>query len=197
MKPWRKERTAPPNLPPKLEVVQGGLLKEAADEAAPSYRLIFMFLTLAATILGVLIYVAPGNRWRWDNLESSFVNLDEVYKKHGMERFLEQKAQLKQSVSRILQDGSDPSRISTATNIAVYLFPDVLPEENFEKETTTELWGEVLTEIEKHPHTPESRVLFEELRANIWNYELADREDPKLSAPARQVIQLYDDLSAP
>jgi hypothetical protein len=196
VKPWRKPQP-PADTRPKLEVVAGGNTELNQKEGEPSYGLIFGFLGIAAAVLATLIYLSPGNRWRLDGLETSFLNLKETYQKHGMQRFLEQKELLKQSLGSVIRESSDPSQINLATNIAVYLFPDILPDENFEKETAGELWSDAFGEIEKNPHTPEARVIFEDLRANIWNYELADRVDPKLSAPAREVIQLYDTLSAP
>jgi hypothetical protein len=170
---------------------------EEVSDVAPSYRLIFAFLALAGAVLGLILYFAPNNRWRLEPIETTFVHLDEVYKEHGLQKFLEQKSILKQSVQTILKEGSDQAQKDLASNIAVFLFPDVLPEEDFEKPLAEELWAETISEIEKHPGTAESRILFEDMRANIWNYEMVDKEDPKLSAPARQVIQIYDTMSAP
>lgn len=198
MKPWRKNHAAPETPPeaPKLRLVQGGP-PETRHEAAPSYWIVFAVIALAAGVIGLITYLSPGNRWRWETLGGTFAGLEQVYKTAGMEKFLEQKALLKSSVRDALKDGTDRGQVDLATNIAVYLFPDVLPDENFEKGPATDLWGPTLEKIEKAPHTPESRVLFEALRADIWNYEMVDREEPKLSAPARQVIQIYDAISAP
>ncbi len=202
MKPWRKSNSAPQSAPnpskaPKLKIVSGGQGPQATREAEPSYGLIFSFLAIAAAVLAAVVYFSPGNPWRWQTLEGSFNSLESTYKTHGMTKFLERKAELRKAVTETLsQDGQSPE-IDLATNIAVYLFPDVLPGTNFEKGPAEQMWGEALRQIEASPNTAESRVLFEAVRADIWNYELVDREDPKLSAPARQVIQIYDAISAP
>lgn len=171
--------------------------EEVPNMTDPSYRLIFAFLALGAAFLALIAYFAPGNRWRWSGLETQFLTLKETYERHGLPTYQQKKATLKTTVQEVLKDGADPAQVALATNIAVFLFPGVLPETDFEKDVAQELWGDSMKKIEEHPRSPEARVLFEELRADIWNYELADREDPKLSAPAREVIQLYDTLSAP
>lgn len=200
MKPWRKSESAPEAVPsqaPKLKIVPGGPATETKREAEPSYRLIFSFLTIAAAVLAAVVYFSPGNPWRWQSLDGTFNSLESLYKSHGMEKFLERKAQLRKAVTATLNQGGKPAEVDLATNIAVYLFPDVLPDGNFEKGPAEQMWGESIRQIEASPHTAESRVLFEALRADIWNYELVDREDPKLSGPAVQVIQIYDAISAP
>ncbi len=198
MKPWRKNQVPPvtPTETPKLRLVTGGETAKRPGSAS-SYGLIFAFLGVAAAVIAVITYFSPSNRWRWETMSGTFSSLEEAYKKGGMQKFQEQKALLKRSVGDALKEGKDQAQVDLATNIAVYLFPDALPSENFEKPVAEEMWGETFTKIEKAPHTAESRVLFEALRADIWNYEMVDREDPKLSAPARQVIQIYDTISAP
>lgn len=198
MKPWRKsDLAAQKTEPPKLTVITGGTAPKRAADAEPSYRLIFGFLGVAAAVLGLIIYFSPGNRFRWESVTATFTSLDTVYKTQGMEKFLERKELLKKAVTETLNNSTDPAQLDLATNISVFLFPELLPDDNFEKLPAEEMWGFALKKIEQSPHTAESRVLFEALRADIWNYELVDREDPKLSLPATQVIRIYDIISAP
>lgn len=197
MKPWRKSNEAPKERPNLRIVAKVPASAAPGSDAAPSYRLIFGFLGLGAAVIGLIIYFSPGNPWRWESVGGTFSALESTYRNRGLEKFLQQKAQLKRSVTDSLSREKDPAQLELATNIAVYLFPDALPEDNFEKVVAEDSWGESQLNIEKHPHTAESRVLFEALRADIWNYELTDKEDPKLSPPARQVIQIYDAISAP
>ena len=51
--------------------------------------------------------------------------------------------------------------------------------------------------IERAPRTPESRLWFEELRADIWNYENPERSAPRITPYAQQAIRIFDVMTQP
>lgn len=127
----------------------------------------------------------------------AYQQLHAVYRNEGISRFLEEKARLKSTVQRTMEANQDPESINEATNIAVYLFPDVLPSDDLEREMAETEWVPLQNAIESAPGSFQSREQFEEMRAMIWNYESPSRTVPQLSLYARQAIRIYQDLSAP
>lgn len=122
--------------------------------------------------------------------ELSVGELDQAFRKAGIEEFRKEKSRLKSQVSVAM--AKDASR---AEPIAVYLFPELLPNEHFEKSVALEGWIPLQAQIEASPGTAESRASFEEMRAQIWIYENPDSKAPTLSQTAEEVVRLYDDLS--
>ncbi len=128
----------------------------------------------------------------------SLSRLRSRFQTDGIEGFTEEKnalrAELKSTLSEEPQDSEDSER---ATQMATYLFPDILPDNNFEKPIGLDLWAPLEKQIEEHPRTPASREKFEELRATLWNYESPDRKSPEISENAEEVLRIYDTLSSP
>lgn len=126
-----------------------------------------------------------------------FSTLTDSLQKNGVESYLRDKETLKEMILDKLKSGDDDEDESAvqATQIAVYLFPEILPDEDFEKQAGMELWAPLQRVIESNPRTRESRQAFEEMRANIWNYENPSRDVPQLSPVAMQVIRIYDVMS--
>jgi len=153
------------------------------------------FLIVTAGVVSLLIYLATRPRPIANLSLESFSNLHQVYREQGIQGFLRQKDALRRLAKEALQLGDDSD--AEVENMAVYLFPDVLPEPNLERDSALALWTPHQSAIESAPGTPESRRFFEEMRANIWNYESPSRNNPQLSPPARQVIRIYEVLSAP
>jgi len=166
------------------------------NKHASSHRVLYVFLTLVAVAMGSLIYLA-FNRSLGETSIASFHELQDVYRKEGLDRFMEEKEKLRASVSEELSNPKDSDSQNHAANIALYLFPTELPSGDFERQVGEEDWAPLQKEIEQVPGTERSRELFEEMRANIWNYESPSRVSPQLTAQAQQVLKIYKTLSNP
>ncbi len=162
-----------------------------------SHRLLYGFLFLVLTTTVVLIYFANHRPPAAESAMKGFQDLQDVYKKEGLDRFLEEKEKLRANVTHEMLNSRDPEIQNAATNIAVYLFPSELPSEDFERQIGMDDWAPLQNEIENSPGTERSREAFEEMRANIWNYESPSRTAPQLTAQAQQVIRIYKTLSTP
>lgn len=175
-----------------LYVIQGG-----GKNSRQSTLLIWGFLFLFICSVFMLIRYTIKEMENQELTDKRFFGLHEIYQQEGILRFQEEKKRLKSQVISTLQQQPSENEVNFATNVAVYLFPDVLPDSNFEKGIAKEQWGTFQEAIEKKPKTPESRVWFEELRANIWNYESPSRENPKISPFAKETIKIYEEISSP
>lgn len=175
-----------------LRLIQGGK-RQSKDTS----RLLWGFVLLFTSgLLGLFLY-SLHNKDTVQLTDKRFYGLHEVYKQEGILKFQEEKGKLKTQVTETLKNSTNEEEQQFATNVAVYLFPEVLPDTNFEKTVALEQWGAFTEAIEKKPRTPESRVWFEEVRANIWNYESPDRHNPKLSPFAKETLRIYDEISSP
>lgn len=161
-----------------------------------SYKIIIAFLISIAVVFSGLIYFALNRSPRLQTSLQAFSTLHEVYEQKGAEGFRQAKLILKRQIAN-LKSSTNPEAQLASFNIAVYLFPELLPSDNFERQLAMELWAPLQEAIEKTPRTHHSRLWFEEMRANIWNYENADRRSPSLSEYASQVIRVYERLSSP
>ena len=159
-------------------------------------RFALIFIGCVVTLLGGFLYFRAESTVSWEVASETFYSLHDIYRVRGIGRFLEEKKQLRNRVAKVLEDKPGTEQGDVATNIATFLFPDLLPNSNFEKETANTLWAPFENAIEKEPRTPQSRRHFEEMRANIWNYENPNRIFPTLSPYAKQVIRIYDELSS-
>ncbi|MEZ4751772.1 MAG: hypothetical protein R3B54_14425 [Bdellovibrionota bacterium] len=145
--------------------------------------------------LGYLIYLATLVAPDIQIVQERFHNLAKSYENGGSAHFADRKEALRRDVSRTLRANKSLEARMIATNISVYLFPDLLPSENFERDVAEEQWIPMQREIEKSPGTYESRLKFEEMKANIWNYESPDKRAPKLTETAETVLHIYDLMS--
>lgn len=168
---------------------------EAKHQRASST--VWMFLGGVATFLTVIYFLASGTLLDLRFASKVFYSLHETAKGASIDKFLEDKRSLQGHVKANLKKSPTSQEASFALNVAVYLFPELLPGSNFEKQIAIEQWGNFQKKIEEKPKSPESRIWFEELRANIWNYENTDRQTPRLSAYAKEAIRIYDALSTP
>ena len=158
---------------------------------------VWAFLVLLFLTLGTIFTLRPPDSSSTARLYSSFISLRPTLTQEGIFKFQNDKGALRKIVNKALKEGASEAEQNTAQNIAVYLFPELLPDSDFEKGVATEDWKPLEEAIEKNPKSPESRLWFEEMRANIWNYESPDRETPRVSDYAKEVLRLYDELSAP
>ena len=125
-----------------------------------------------------------------------FYGLHRTYKESGMEEFLNEKKVLKKQLTETLKNPKNTEDASFAANIALYLFPETLSDADFEKQVAQDQWAPLQAAIEKVPHSDRSRLWFQEMRANIWNYESPDLAAPKISVYSREVLKIYNELSS-
>lgn len=160
-------------------------------------QIILSFLAVCSLFLYMLVHLFSGQEFTITKVKHSFDSLKDTYLNGGITEYLDKKEKLKQQVASTLSKDSNSDEAVEAANIAVFLFPDVLPDNNFERQDAVELWLPSTQKIEAAPNTLESREQFEELKANIWNYENPDKQNPQLSAQAQEVIRIYDEISKP
>ncbi len=161
----------------------------------PSSTFFYSSVIAAFAIMGILSYFSLHQGPMRPVSLASFSQLDFIYRTEGMARFLEEKEALKFRIQQSLKS-KNQEEADRASNIAVFLFPDVLPRDHMEKDVGLEQWGPLQKQIEGAPKAQEARKSFEDMRANIWNYESPDRNFPELSSAAKQVIRIYDQLSS-
>jgi hypothetical protein len=176
----------------KLRLIKGG-----NSQPDPSMKVVAFFLIFATLVFTTIIYFSSSNKAQLDFPEGVFSQLPEIYTKQGLDKFLENKAVLKDWVTEALKHPERKTQWNFARNVSVYLFPESLSGEDFERDVALKQWYPLELAIEKGGKDPENRIRFEDLRADIWNYENPDREHPQLTIYASQVIRIYDALSSP
>jgi len=118
--------------------------------------------------------------------------LSEVFKKQGIKNYFKSKNSLKEQISKELKNTDNKE---AATNIALYLFPDLLPRDHFEKEFAEENFVPLQMEIEKRPATVQAEALYEKLQARVWNYENPQNTPQGLSETAEKMLKIYQALA--
>jgi len=162
------------------------------------WREVSLFIAFAIAFM-FFLFRHPRDRHQPDFVASSALSqLRSRFLKDGIEGYLEEKRALRTRIENTIKSEDEDSDVAVrATRIATYLFPEVLPDTNFEKPIARDAWQPLEKQIEQEPRSVASRQSFEELRATIWNYESPDRKSPEISEDASQVIRVYDTLSAP
>lgn len=155
------------------------------------------FLLVMICLFASLVHVALRRSGPKGFPIQAYQQLHSVYRNEGISRFLQEKEHLKASVRLTMEANRDAEAVNEASNIAVFLFPEVLPAEDLEREVAETEWAPLQKEIEGAPGSPQSQEKFEQMRAMIWNYESPSRSMPQLSQYARQAIRIYQDMSAP
>ena len=162
------------------------------------HKTLALFLTTVTGLLCALVYLGVRSSRPRSHLIHQVPDLERIVREEGIDRYFDEKDALRDQIRRILSDTSPGSEeYQRAMNLAVYLFPDLVPDNDIEREVALETWKPLQEEIEQNPKTAESRAHFEEMRADIWNYENASKAAPQLSTQAMQVIRLYDVMSTP
>lgn len=164
----------------------------------PKQRLVLvaLALALAASFFFMGKTTAPGASENALALQKQFNALARTYRQEGMLTFLQAKARLKLQVADALKE-KDETTSELAENLAVFLFPDLLGDDDFEKSVAVENWAKVQAAIESTPRSRQSRARYQELQAAIWQYENPDAKDPALSPVASEVLKLYQAIAAP
>ena len=163
-----------------------------------SNRLLWSFLLGIAIVTWLLLHYGGGNDGGpiTPDKQQAFFGLTDAYRKGGIDRYLEEKTKLRKEIAAALNHPRDESEADYAANVAVYLFPDILPDSDWEKKVAMEEWAPLETAIEKAPRTPDARIWYEEMRADIWNYENPRLEQDHVSPAATEVLRIYGDMSS-
>lgn len=157
-------------------------------------RMVLILLVVVAIPVMVSYYLRTDFNTNIPISPRSLEQLSLEFKKQGIHSFLHSKKGLKRRVSFQLGNSKDPAAQLAATNIAVYLFPDLLPDDSFEKQFAQESFVPLQNGIEEKPGTQEAQLLFEELRARVWNYENPHNSADGLSEYADQMLKIYGSL---
>lgn len=162
----------------------------------PFYRVPFKIGGVGWTItslflLGILLIHSKNIQKNTD--VGSLQVLREIYLRDGMPAFSRAKAELQDRVAQILQVGENHPAFHSAYNTAVFLFPELLDENNFEKDVAL-TFGGLQKVIESRPHTVNSYLIFEQMRSSILNYE---KPNGKASRHVQEVLALYETLARP
>lgn len=169
-----------------FQVVEGGVHKETR-------ALTFFFLVLATLGTVTVLYFAQQTRVR-------SLALADLYEWHftlskwGTAKFDQQKDKFREQIQQHLNTRHASAEL---IGLTLYLFPELLTDADFQKYEAQQLWVPHQKQIEAAPRTLESRIQFERMRTNVWNFELADKANPVLTRPARQMLRVYDELSRP
>lgn len=164
---------------------------------ASPWTTISLFLVLIVSSLGYLYLSNRASRFRGEPLEESYLTLKLSVKKGGLSQFQKDKDELKEHLQSVLKSPKNEEEEINALNIALYLFPEILPDSNLEKQFAMDSWAPLEAAIEKKPRTAEARMLFEELTSNIWNYENPKLKNVGLSLYASETLSIYHELSSP
>lgn len=158
---------------------------------------IFIFLALLGSFFSFLLISQKTSTFSSGELTDSYQTLLSSVNRGGYSQFISDKNELRKQIEKTLSGPENEEQEISASNIALYLFPDLLPESNFEKNTALGLWAPLQAEIERRPKTPEARMLYEKMKSNIWNYENPKVTSAGLSKEASDTLQIYHELSSP
>lgn len=192
LKPHRSAKTSVRNKSNHLKLVVGSSPSKNRGPMAWSMLLIAAGVMGYAWMVGQTYFSTPVN-WSASNAVSSLLP---AFQKDGIEGYLVAKARLREQVRAGLQTSETSPQREEAEKIAVYLFPELLPEADFEKVEAIEAFNPEIETIETRPRTEHAEEAYARLRAEIWNFENASREEPELSEVGTQVLQLFAALAA-
>lgn len=156
--------------------------------------------SLALVVLSISGYAwMVGNTYlstptEWSAMKSVSTLLPAL-QNNGVEGYLVAKARLREQVRSNLEYAEEDTRRLQAEQVAVYLFPELLPESDFEKSDALANFSPRIDEIEQRPNTEAASNAFADLRAEIWNYENPSREEPRVSEVGNEILKLFAELS--
>lgn len=160
-------------------------------------KTIFIFLLFLVSFFSILFNSEKPSPLSRSDVTDSYQTLLSSLNRGGYSQFINDKNDLRKQIEKVLSNPENEEQENTASNIALYLFPDLLPDSNFEKNTALGLWAPLQAEIEKRPKTPEARMIYEEMKSHIWNYENPKITIAGLSREASDTLQIYHLLSSP
>lgn len=151
------------------------------------------FSVVLSTVL--IFFIISASRVSTEKYSDSISRLEHGYQREGIDGFQKEKSRIRSEVARQLS--SDRALVSPAHNLAVYLFPELLRDDDFEKDIAEREWAPFQRSIEADPNSSQATHSFDELKANVFNYEVADKRRGELSPVANGMIRIYDALSRP
>jgi len=160
-------------------------------------KTVLIFLSLFSGCVCVLLSSHHYPEFRSTNTTENYQALLSSVRRGGYSQFINDKKELRKQIEKVLSSPENEEQETLASNIALYLFPDLLPDSNFEKSSALGLWAPLQAEIEKRPKSSEARMLYEQMKSNIWNYENPKVSSMGLSKEAIDTLQIYHELSSP
>lgn len=171
------------------------LFRWKTSSSAQEWRLVLGLLTLLAVPVSFSYFFGTDLQIDVPVENDSISSLESVFRKNGLESFKTAKKSLRQRVSVQIKDAKNEKNRLAAMNVAIYLFPDLLPESRLDKQEAEDLFVPLQRAIEEMPGTPEAQARFEELRSNVWNFESPNSSTPVLSEQANQMLKIYGAMS--
>ncbi|MSP19151.1 MAG: hypothetical protein EXR74_06225 [Bdellovibrionales bacterium] len=160
-------------------------------------KTIALFIFSFVLGLTLLFFFSNSSITKIDSDSISHSTLVTSLSKGGYLQFQSEKKILRAKIAILLSSSQNETEKNYATNVALYLFPDLLPDSNFEKTVAIEQWAPLESAIEKKPRSHEARLLFDEMKSNIWNYENPKMDRSGLSLYGSETLKIYHELSAP
>lgn len=155
----------------------------------------------AASVLASLVVLFAGvhyfttEKTPRNDAELRYYSLHQVAKK-GLFEFLPARERLRESLSQEIGRDLAEDQGGSAREIAVFLFPDLLSADDFEKKQAFELWTPLLRTLENPTPSNSNYVVLDRLRATLWQYENPDRKAPRISRASGQLLRIYENLVA-
>lgn len=171
------------------------LFRWRENATAREWGLVLGLLTLLAIPVSFSYFFGTDLQIAIPVENDSMTALEQSFRKNGLESFKAAKKSLRERVSLQIKDAKNEKNRLAAVNVAVYLFPDLLPDSRLEKQEAQELFVPLQRAIEEMPGTPEAQARFEELRSNVWNFESPNSSTPVLSDQANQMLKIYGAMS--
>jgi len=169
--------------------------KPQGDSAKREIKLVLILLVLVFIPVLASLYFTEERTVKAPVGADAFDSLSKEYEAHGIKAFLESRRRLKRQVSYNIKNDEDPRAQLAALNIAVYFFPDLLPENHLEKPFAEDSLRPLQVKIEESPGTSQAQYYFQELRTLVWNYENPANNTLGLSEHAEKMLHVYGSLS--
>jgi hypothetical protein len=182
-------------------------LRLASADSKQPLQAFYLFFSLSFLIItGVIITLITNktgvhiNSTRfWDSQitvsQMQFLKLKETLVEKGPLEFFKQKGLLKIQLQNILENIPE-EKSEGIYSMVLYLYPELLSDNDLEKTAAITLFKDVQTDIETEVSRMKKYKRMNDLRANIWNYENPSRENAKITQTAQNVLDLYEVLAS-
>jgi len=173
----------------ELVVIQGGSKKEEYS----TFSIVSFLLTSTLVFSSAFFFI----RWQMVSESLSLTPLSSLYsaiESQNKASFYEMKSKLRDEVSSILSRNSSDPQYDSAESIAIYMFPELLPESSYEKELAMELFSPLLKELESSKNQSSLEQVYATLESRIYGFESATRQMDGVSETAHYVLKIYKAL---
>jgi hypothetical protein len=165
----------------------------ARNPKRPIQWAIALGILITASVVWVSTQNPVSTHVTW-TATGAITSLKTAFEQNGIEGYLVAKARLRDKVRESLQQTAS-AQAGEASQVAVYLFADLLPDSDFEKSESLTLFNPMMEAIETRPRTADAARAFDALNAEIWNYENVSREEPQITPVAEDVLRLFSEMS--